>query len=222
VKRNETGQKRRLYLGICVSLIVLFGILGYLAHRFAYLPGDVAVTLWLQQAIPSSFVTETEAISYISSLPSAGIIVALVTVGLWALGKRRESIFTVALTGLAALINWLLKSLINRPRPDTTIIHLIAGGSGSSFPSGHVTFAFVFCGFLFCLAPKLVKPTAGFAALRIALGFFIALTIVSRLYLGAHWLSDTLGSLLLGGLLLGPTIALYSNLAPGTKVTPLS
>jgi len=213
---------RRLHLGIYVSVIVLFGILGYLAHRFAYLPGDVVFSQWLQQAIPSSLNPVMQAISYVSYGIAAAVVVVAVSASLWLSGRRRESIFVAGLTSAAALLNWVLKLVISRPRPESNLIQLIGPGTGFSFPSGHVTYAFVFYGFLFYLAPKLVKPTAGFAALRIILGLSIALTIVSRLYLGAHWFSDTLGSLLLGTLLLSLAIVLYNSLAPSTKVTPLS
>ena len=47
---------------------------------------------------------------------------------------------------------------------------------------------------------------------RALLLLLIPLTAASRIYLGAHWFSDTLGSSCLGGLLLAPAIWLYSDI----------
>ena len=181
-----------------VSVIVLFGILGYLAHRFAYLPGDIAISQWLQQSIPSGLEPFMQAVSYGNSSVAAAVVVAAVAVSLWLSGRRRESVLVAGLPSVAALLYWVLKLVISRPRPDGNLVHVIAPSTGFSFPSGHVAYAFVFYGFLFYLAPRLVSTPAGYVTLRIGLALLILLTIVSRLYLGAHWASDALGSLILG------------------------
>lgn len=152
-----------------------------------------------------------KAISYISSLIPAVIIVALVGVGLWAAGKKLDSIFIVSLTSLAALLDWLLKLLISRPRPDG-LIQTLLGNNDYSFPSGHIAYAVVFYGFLFYLLPGLTRRPAIIWVLRSGLILLILLTGASRVYLGAHWPSDALGGLFLGGLLLAPAIGLYNYL----------
>jgi undecaprenyl-diphosphatase len=202
---------RRLYLGFYASAVVLFGVLGYLAHQFAYFPGDVAISQWLQQSLPSNMGTFMQIISDLGSIAAAAVIVAAVAASLWLSGRRRESIFVVGLTSAAAIINWILKLVISRPRPDGNLIHLIGTDTGFSFPSGHVTHAFVFYGFLFCLAPRLVSKPAWYIALGAVLALPILLTIVSRLYLGVHWPSDVLGSLVLGSLLLALAVEWYGR-----------
>jgi len=202
---------RRLPLSFYVSAVVLFGVLGYLAHQFAYFPGDVAISQWLQQSIPSGLELVMQAISFVSSISAAAVIVAAVAASLWLSGRRRESIFVAGLTSAAALLNWMLKLVISRPRPGSNIIQSIVPGTGFSFPSGHVTYAFVFYGFLFYLAPRLASLPAGYVALRAGLALLILLTFVSRLYLGAHWPSDVLGSLVLGSLLVALAVAWYNR-----------
>ncbi len=199
--------------GIYGFFFALFGLLCYLANRLPYFPGDITAGSWLQ-GIDISFLNPVmRAASYISSFTPAFIIVTLIVIGLWVSRRRLEAIFVAALTSSAALLNWLLKLLISRPRPAGELIQVLSDNNGLSFPSGHVTYAVVFYSFLFYLTPRLVKQPVAAGILRSLLIIFILATMASRVYLGAHWPSDTLGSLLLGGLLLAPTIALYNNYA---------
>lgn len=211
----------RLYAGIYTLFLVLFGLLSYFAHKFPFFPGDIATSLWLQGVDLPFLNPVMKGISYISSFTPAFVIVALVTIGLWASRRKLEPIFLASLTGSQALLNWLLKLLVSRPRPTSELVEVLGNGSGFSFPSGHTTYAVVFYGCLFYLTPRVVKQPVAARALRAFLALLILLTGTSRIYLGVHWFSDTLGSLLLGGLLLAPAIALFHNYArrqkPGDK-----
>ena len=207
----------KLHIGIYIFFLISLAILGYLAHQLPYFPGDIAVSLWLQKIDLSFFSPVMQAVSYISSLIPAIVIVSLVASGLLLSGKKPEVIFLISLTSLTALANWLLKLLVSRPRPDSELIQVLGESSGFSFPSGHTAYAVVFYGFLFYLVLRLTKQAAVRRALQSILILLIILTGASRIYLGAHWLSDTLASLLLGGLLLATTIALHHNYAEGNQ-----
>ncbi len=200
----------KFYLGIYSFSLVLVGLLCFFAHQSFNFPGDTTISLWLQEIDLPFFNRTMEAISYIASLIPAIVIVALVSGGLWVSGRKLEPIFIVLLTSLATLISWLLKLLISRPRPGSDLSQL-------SFPSGHFVYAVVFYGFLFYLAPRLVNQPAVTRVLQSVLIILILLTGVSRISLGAHWPSDILGSLLLGGLLLAPVAVLYNGYAMEDK-----
>jgi membrane-associated phospholipid phosphatase len=91
-----------------------------------------------------------------------------------------------------------LKSLTARPAPHALRAHAEHFGTGGqSYPSGHLVNALVWYGVLaLLLAPWL--PDAARLALRIVPPAVLTVTTV---YLGFHWISDTVAGLLLGFLL---------------------
>jgi undecaprenyl-diphosphatase len=186
-------------------LIALFGVFCYFAHRFGYFPGDSDITLWVQK------INFAGIEPFMQFAPYALILVIVAALKFWLPSRRRGAIF-IALTGLAAaLLSWLLKLLVARPRPDIEPWLAAPVVVGSDFPSMHTACVTVVCGFLFYLAPRLVKPKAVRVLLRALLIALIVFTGVSRIYLGAHWASSVVGGIALGGLLLYPAIVLYNR-----------
>ncbi len=202
---------RRLYFVIYAICLILFGLLGYLAHQSYNFPGDSAINLWFEGISPPFVDTLMQAVSSFSEIIPAITTVALVAIVLWFFRKRLETVFIVVLPSLAVLLTFLLKVLIDRPRPGGELLD----NGGLSFPSGHVTYAIAFFGLLFYLIPRLIEQPVAVTVLRSFLVILILLTAASRIYLGAHWASDVLGSLLLGGLLIVPTIILYKRYTGG-------
>jgi membrane-associated phospholipid phosphatase len=102
-------------------------------------------------------------------------------------------VIALALGG-SALLNALLKLAFHRPRPELAFVHL----ETYSFPSGHAavsTATFTTIAFLLGRRYRSLR-----ARLLIALGATVAIVLVgfSRLYLGAHYLSDVLGGISVG------------------------
>ena len=203
---------KKLYFGIYALFIIVFGLLCYLANQFHNFPGDNTISLWLQGITLPFLATVMEPISYLANPIPAIVTVSLVVIVLLLNGRKLEAIFTIALPSVSGLLSYLLKLLVDRPRPGDELL-----GGGLSFPSGHTTYAVVFFGFLCYLAPSLIKQPAVSRVLQWLLILLIFLTGASRIYLGAHWPSDVLGSLLLSGLLLAPAIVLYNNYVKGNK-----
>jgi undecaprenyl-diphosphatase len=103
------------------------------------------------------------------------------------LRKPWSAMYFILASALSAGIVQLLKSLYGRARPEEM---LVAADFGS-FPSGHVANAATLS---VALAILLQRRWVWFAGAA-----WTALMIFSRTYLGVHWLSDTIGGLLLGG-----------------------
>ena len=104
-----------------------------------------------------------------------------------------------------ALLNTIIKLFVHRTRP--TDLHL-TGADVYSFPSGHATTNTVLYGVLLILLWRQI-PWGRWLALAVACTLFVAAICLSRLYLGAHWLSDVLGGLVFAALWLFALARLY-------------
>ena len=94
---------------------------------------------------------------------------------------------------LSALTNFILKQILQRPRP---VGHRIIDESGYSLPSGHSMVSMAFYGYLIYLIYKNIKNKK----LKIFLILFLSMLImsigISRIYLGVHYSSDVVAGFL--------------------------
>ena len=203
---------RRLYLGLYIFPLILFGVLCYLAHEYATFPGDIPASHWIQGIDFPLFTLLMRAVSFLGRAVPVSITIVLLAAGLLLFRRIREAFFIVILPAIAGLANELIKALVDRPRPGGTI-----GMGANSFPSGHTIYAMVICGCIFFLAPRVLKWPVAVRVTQILMVLFIVLMGISRVFLEAHWPSDVLCGLILGGLILAPTIGLYRNYAKGDQ-----
>ena len=114
------------------------------------------------------------------ALPAAIIVVLCVRRRFWG------ALFLGVASILSALTVQLLKGLVGRPRPEEILVTADFG----SFPSGHSANAATLVVCLGIVVRRVWLWAAGAA--------YVILMMLSRTYLGAHWVSDTVGGLLLG------------------------
>ncbi len=123
----------------------------------------------------------------------------LVVVLLWVRHRRAAAVLVAAAVGGAAALSGIFKVLVNRGRPVLAVP--VEHADSASFPSGHALTSFVAAGVLLILLlphmPRGRRPQLIAAAVLLiaAVGF-------SRLILGVHYLTDVLGSWLIGTVLL--------------------
>jgi membrane-associated phospholipid phosphatase len=136
----------------------------------------------------------------LSWLGSAWVNWPLRVAALLLLARRRHwlrlAAFALAIISSEALIR-VLKTTIDRPRPPGSLI----ATTGASFPSGHaIASAVTAVGLVLVLA----EPGRTRWRWEVRAVEFTAVMALSRVYLRAHWLSDTVAGALLGaGLALG-------------------
>lgn len=134
---------------------------------------------------------------FITQLGDAVVVLAMaVAVGVWLIAQRawRALIYWVLAVGGGSLINTTLKMTMQRSRP--TELHY-SGADAFSFPSGHSTTNALLYGFLIILIAREI-PFLRRIPLVVGAVIFVGLIAFSRLYLGAHWLSDVAGGLAFG------------------------
>ncbi|MEZ0067296.1 membrane-associated phospholipid phosphatase [Streptacidiphilus sp. MAP12-20] len=179
--------------------LLLFGIalvLGLVAaHTSLIQPHDLKWDQHLENDTRSSLLTPVmKLISDIAS-PVGGLAILAIWCG-WLLFRRHDPVKTVS-TFLVVAVGWnsseIAKILVARNRPPIAAVHSLDPEIGSnSFPSGHVAFTVsaVIAAYFLARGTHRQWPVAlgGLAA--------VALVGFSRLYIGAHYPTDILGSVL--------------------------
>lgn len=112
--------------------------------------------------------------------------------------------FVIAGTGL---INYLLKLLFQRPRPE---FYRLVDIGGYSFPSGHTMIAFSFFMILLYIVWRSIRTQSSKWLLFILALFFVSNIGLSRIYLGVHYPSDVLGGILASACYVLLSITIYS------------
>jgi undecaprenyl-diphosphatase len=130
----------------------------------------------------------------------------IVTVALLRRWLLREALYLWSALLGAVVLYKLGKQLVNRPRPP--VAELITPASGPAFPSGHATQAIVGWGMLAVVLLGCRSSRARAWILSTA-AVVVLLVGASRVYLGAHWLTDVLGGYALGGCWLAVILTLY-------------
>ena len=135
----------------------------------------------------------------ITLLGTGIVLMTMVTVAalfLWLSNHRFSALLLVIATWGGVLINALLKTTFNRPRPQ--VFEWGAQVLTSSFPSGHAMSATIAYGTVAYLAARLhTRRWARWLTISVA-GLIIVLICLSRLYLGVHYPSDVIAGMLMG------------------------
>lgn len=216
---HDTRRRQRLlFFGSLIAFSIV-AVLATLVRLYQFLPFDLPATLELQEHENRILYRLMYLISIFGYtpwvLPTLAGGAALVA---WRVGLR-DAGYLLLITVLQGLANAAIKVAIGRPRPVSDLVDVLVPERGNSFPSGHVMFYTVFFGFLAFLAWTRIKtPALRWTALLFTLGL-IALIGPSRMFLGAHWLSDVIAAYLLGLIILAFAIEGYlAYLKPGYRV----
>jgi undecaprenyl-diphosphatase len=205
---------RRLWRAETIYVVALgaFAVLAIFAYLDPYFSWDLKVSKafnWSTFAPPGLFPL-LRFMSVFGNGWTPYALTALMAIVFLAFRRRSEAAGLVLSVTGSALINSTLKVLISRPRPSRDLIPVYRDTVTQSFPSGHVTFYVCFFGFLFFAAYALLRRGTTLRRLALALtGLPVLLVGLSRVYLGAHWPSDTLGAYLWSGVWLAFSLVMY-------------
>lgn len=154
---------------------------------------DQQLSAWLARNRTPSLTTFFIVVTSLGST-AMGTIIAVV-LGVYLLMRRQRYWFAATILSIAggSLLNRFLKLAFQRARPDFD--DPVSAFAGYSFPSGHTMAATVVFG---TLALFLFTRKKSFRSRAVLMGFavlVIAMVALSRIYLGAHYLTDVLAAI---------------------------
>ena len=154
---------------------------------------DVQFSAWLAANRSRPLTTALWLITSLHSSWPVGIATFAMGAGLW-LRRQKYWLAAVWVTVYGGmLLNWMLKLIFQRARP--SFAEPILTLTGYSFPSGHTMMATTLYGVVAAYLVSNSESTGRRIVVMILAGIMIALVGFSRIYLGAHYLSDVLGAM---------------------------
>lgn len=192
----RSSPRKEITVGaICLVAVVVVGVAGTLIRNgTGFTLAEEGLLVWVNGF--RNPVLDGVALFFQVVFAPLGAVIITVFVSI-ATGIVKGSVVAgikaTVLIGAPCLVAWLLKVLIARPRPDPGLLAdpLFHIGGATSFPSGHTVFVAALA--LFVVAEVAHKRRADVACIpAVALAVVVGL---SRVYLGVHYPSDVLASL---------------------------
>jgi undecaprenyl-diphosphatase len=194
--RTDFAVPRR-WIVVAVVLFVLTVLLGFLiklvpALGSAQLPLDAALNRRNSPTLDAAAL----ALDKLDQPVVVGVILVIVFVLMWILKGWRKALGICIVAGAGWVTVLAVKYLVHQERPDLADVahQLLKSASTLSYPSGHVAFVAALGAALFMAVSR-----RG-ARIAIAVVFAVVAVVVaaSRLYVGVHYLTDTVGGVLNG------------------------
>lgn len=205
---------------VAFGLAVLYGLF-HIRDKIRHIPWDLAAlagSLWAFGGITEDVLTNdplaahdravaawvaahrldaiSPAVVFFTDLhsPLGLTLASLLIGGLLALSRQWRWLTTLAAVMVGgALLNTVMKLAFHRERPDSPLVGM--SFHSFSFPSGHVAGATLFYGFLAVYASTHLAHREGRTAAVGAAVAMVVLVALSRMYVGAHYLSDVLAAM---------------------------
>jgi membrane protein DedA with SNARE-associated domain len=175
-----------VFAALSVSLFVLVSYAAVVSGDPGPTPGDSQASDIVGN-LPTDWLTEVA--RFVAQLGSAPATFAVALVAGGALAARRrwpELGVLVAALAIVHIALALIESAVDRPGPVGSLVET----SGLSFPSAHAALAIIYPWLALTLAVRL-RPRMAHASGLIGVGIVVAAAIgLSRVYLGADYLSD--------------------------------
>lgn len=171
----------------------------------ALAPIDMAVARVVDALATPALVEAMTVLSAAHTARGMAVLVIGAVALLLALRDRAGALWLPLAYYSGAALNHALKHLIGRPRPGQEGLSV---PTDFAFPSGHAAQATLLYGALLLLLWRQTRSPAARAAAVAAASVMVGLVAGSRLVLRAHWFSDVIAGVALGGAWLGLCLAL--------------
>jgi membrane-associated phospholipid phosphatase len=197
-REEVVGLSFTLSFLTCGALAVALGMMAHEIREERGVPGplDVHVREVLVADRSPHRTEEMLAVTFLGDHRFLAIATPAVLAALWA-GRRHVSglLFAGSVLGGFGLSS-LLKISLARARPDQWAA--VVTEKSYSFPSGHTVMATVFFGGLAAIVFHLTREPLPRVLAVVGAATFVLAVAASRVYLGAHWPTDTMAGMLTG------------------------
>ena len=197
--RRPTPAVKRLHVAVALSLFFAIVLLDAMLRPLAGF--DLPLITRIQAV---DFPGLERYLALVSDLTGSVGAIALWALATVAFATRRiwSAALAMVLMPVGGVINTLIgELLVERTRPHMAQLERTSlNFEERSFPSGHVEGAILFYGLIFLLARR-IENRAIRLAVQIGSVAIVASSSFARIWQGAHWPSDVIGALLLGGVL---------------------
>lgn len=200
------SAKKSSLLFLSVILFTSFVLFSYLVAKEVFTRIDFDTTVRLQNHISGHFDLPFSILTMFGSVEITSLV-WLIILGYSFIKKHFLTFFALGLFWAGLSVEVFGKIFLFHPAPPFYFYRgeglVFPSGyihTNYSYPSGHIyRTAFIITFFVTSLYLK--KATGRRTVAILALVAFLGTMFISRIYLGEHWLSDTIGGMLLGSAL---------------------
>ena len=173
---------------LLVAVIAFREVAAAVAGSAAIVRFDVQVATWFNAHAVEPATTILFAITHLHGIPAMSVAGGLLALWFWRRGARYWALATAIAVPGGMVLNVVLKHAYERVRPafEEPLLALAT----YSFPSGHTAAATVFYGLLASYAVTVSTSRTRRAAAVLGAVLMVLLVAFSRVYLGAHFVTD--------------------------------
>ncbi|MFC0427118.1 phosphatase PAP2 family protein [Chryseobacterium scophthalmum] len=202
-------KRKTLFLCFSIFFIVVFLLLSFYVVDSSPKSWDLLVSQELQEEPSAILDVLMKGFSWLGTVYVAAVMVVVFSL-IFLIFKYTKEAFFILSCLLSGGVSYVLKMLIDRPRPTTDFVRIVEETHYKSFPSGHVLFYTAFFGTLIVIAISSGILKLSWKIIISAIcSAMIVLGAISRIYLGAHWFTDVIGGFIVGVLFVMLTGSIY-------------
>lgn len=206
--QRDPNRLVKLIVAVCFTVLLAVSV----GFNFDYLQFlDSIFTTAVQGSAPTQGLEHFYGMVTFLASPKMDIFwVFIAAFFLWGFKYKVPALWALFTIGGGDVIGAIVKQLVRRHRPP---LHL-GVDNGYSFPSGHVLGFFLVAGILWVIVIPLIQHVSIRFIVKALLVVVLICVMFSRIYLNAHYPTDTVGACLVGYSWLLISEMLYASYAP--------